>query len=75
MTEEQRKLLHQMKDTAYGKVLKEYLDRQITELLSVEQCQNWEEVLGNKGAVKTLRKLLSFLDKQSPEDRGRNQYV
>ena len=56
-----REVLNGINATPYGRALQEYLEDEIKELSDLEKLTSWEETLGNKKAIQTLKKLFMFM--------------
>lgn len=73
ITQENRQLLSEMKNTNYGKALKNFLDDKYEEMNNVATCKSWEETLGRAFAVKILDDLFSFM-KEKTESKNKTRY-
>jgi hypothetical protein len=69
------KLLEELKNTQYGKALKEFLDENMKEVGDITQIKSWEEAQGRLFALKVLENLFSFIvEKKITKDKPTNQY-
>lgn len=68
--------LEKMRDTLYGKALKEYLDEEIAKLASVTNItENYaEEALARKRAVEILKKTFYFLNVKEIKKVDKDNY-
>lgn len=56
-----KEILNGINATPYGRALQEFLDDQIKELSDLEKITSYEDALGRKYAVQTLKKLFSLM--------------
>lgn len=69
--------LKELAPSVQGKALLDYLEEKISELNTVEDAKDWDDVSGKKKAVEFLKSIFNFLGKigeKSPE-KPRNQYL
>lgn len=72
ITPENRTLLEGLRNTNYGKALKQLLDEKIVELNNVQNCKTWEETQGRAMAIKTLEEILYFMkEREAPKTKTR----
>jgi len=74
ITPAQKQLLQDLKTTAFGGALKEYLKDEMEVIGDIKKCESWEDTIGRKHALKLLAKIFSFLDKEEKPAKGKNQY-
>jgi hypothetical protein len=60
----------------YGVPLREYIDKQITKYINVEDCKTFEEMVGRQEAIKMLRKIFNFIYsvEEKKDDLKRTSY-
>lgn len=74
ITEEQKKSLSEMKNTPYGRALMAYLDEELLELRDITKTKSWEETLGRKFAVETIKKLFAFISQDVNPKKEKTRY-
>ena len=76
MTLEQAlKILGDMKHSQFAQALNVFLNSEIKKIESVKNCTTFDEVLGNKVALKTLEKIQGFIIDKPTNERKKNEYV
>jgi hypothetical protein len=71
---EARKLLEELGKTNFGQALREFLDDELKSIDTVDGVTTLDEALGRDKAVKLIRKIFSFLDKDKKVDKPRTSY-
>lgn len=74
LKEERQKLLLSLKDTGYGKALIEELDEALQNISDITTIQTWEETLGRKFAIRTIKRIMSFLEPKENKVVNKNQF-
>lgn len=74
MTEDNKKLLEELSKTSYGKALREYLEESLKSISDINTCSSWEDTLARQKAVIVVRKLFSFMEEKSLDNKRKNQY-
>lgn len=72
---EEKKLLQDLGRTSYGKVLKSYLDEELSLLKDLQTIDSWEEAKGRQYAEKIIKKLFSFMEEKKTGVKSKNPYV
>ncbi len=73
--EETKRVLREMGNSDPGKVLKQYLEDEIKIMEgTIDDYENWDDVLGRRRAKPILKKILYFLEPKKTETKVRNQY-
>lgn len=76
MTKDERQTtLLGMKESVYGKALKDFLDEHYNKINDIKTCLSWEETLGRKYALQLLKDLFSFMDDKNPSTKKPNPYI
>lgn len=73
ITPENRELLEGLRNTNYGKALKELLDEKLEEIGNIKSCKSWEETLGRQYALKLIDDIFSFM-KEKVVISNKNRY-
>lgn len=63
-----KEILEGVNSTPYGRALKEFFEDEIREHSDLEKIESWEETLGRKYYVKTLRKLMAIMKMEAPKN-------
>lgn len=66
-------LLNDLKNTNYGKALKELLDEKYAELNNVKSCTSWEDTKARSYALNIIDEIFSFM-KEKSNISGKNRY-
>ena len=78
ITPEHKQLLHDLKNTSYGRALSAYLEEKYAEIGDITTIPNDEnvavETMGRKFALKLLKDLFAFMEEKKPVDKKLNQY-
>lgn len=75
MTEDQKKLLNDLKNSPYGRALLAFLKEEYDKINDVDKIESWDDALGRKYALKTLKKLFSFIEDNHQPRSNNNQYL
>ena len=68
MDREQRtKELKKLANSPQGIALKDFLEEKITEMNDMSTVESWEDTLGRKLAIKTMRKIMKTLTSLSED--------
>jgi len=68
MDREQRtKELKKLANSPQGIALKDFLEEKITEMNDMSTVESWEDALGRKLAIKTMRKIMKTLTSLSED--------
>jgi len=62
-----KEILEGVNSTPYGRALKEFFEDEIREHSDLEKIESWDQTLGRKYYVKTLRKLMTLMKMESPK--------
>lgn len=62
-----KEILEGVNSTPYGRALKEFFEDEIREHSDLEKIESWDETLGRKYYVKTLRKLMTLMKMETPK--------
>ena len=71
---ESTEILKQLARSQFGKALEEFLDSEIAEIGDITKVESWDDALGRKHSIKTLKKLFSFMDERKVIGRKSGQY-
>lgn len=74
MTQEQKRLLGEMKNTPYGNALSTFLREHLSDLKDITKASSWEETQGRQHAVKVLTKLFDFIITEDTTPRQKTRY-
>ena len=70
MDREQRtKELKKLANSPQGIALKDFLEEKITEMNDMSTVESWEDTLGRKIAIKTMRKIMKTLTSLSEDEK------
>ena len=70
MDREQRtKELKKLANSPQGIALKDFLEEKITEMNDMSTVESWEDTLGRKLAIKTMRKIMKTLTSLSEDEK------
>lgn len=70
MDREQRtKELKKLANSPQGIALKDFLEEKITEMNDMSTVESWEDALGRKLAIKTMRKIMKTLTSLSEDEK------
>ena len=79
ITQEHKQLLHDLKNTSYGRALQTYLEEKYTEIGDITSIPNdaniAEETLGRKFALRLLKDLFNFMENKKTVEKSKNPYV
>jgi len=69
------KLLQSLGTSAYANALTEFLEQECDKINDVSTCKDWEDTMGRKHALETLKKLFSYLNIKQKEKKLGNTYM
>ena len=72
---ERRQLLEELSRSMQGQALQSYLHEKYEEIGDITKCTSWEDALGRKYALQTLKELFYFIEEKKKEERTPNQYT
>jgi len=79
LTQEHKQLLHDLKNTSYGRALTVYLEEKFTEIGDITSIPNdgnlAAETLGRRFALKLLKDLFNFMENKKISEKSKNPYV
>ena len=75
MKQETRETLLGIKNSAYGKAIREFLEENLDKIGDINSCESWEETLGRKYALRLLKDLFSFLEDKPDKQSKTNPYI
>jgi len=75
MKTETRETLLSMKNSVYGKAIKEFLEENLEKIGDINSCESWEETLGRKYSLRLLKDLFAFLEDKPEKQSKANPYI
>lgn len=70
----QQEVLEELAKLNHGKVLREFLEEEMSKIGDIKTCKTWEETQGRKIALETLERLFSFLKIKNPVAKSKTLY-
>lgn len=74
LTPEEKIMLTDLSTMPHGLVLQKLIKSEIADLKDVTTAKNWEETLGKQYAVKTLEKIISYIEADKPTKTPKISY-
>lgn len=69
-----KQLLVELTRSPYGKALKAFLEDELNTIGDITTCTTWEETLGRKLSIQTIKKLFYFMEEKKPTTTQKARY-